>query len=147
MSSIAIQIPLRSPPNNRAHLQAIYKFQFLPQFLLSTPKKTFNNDKILHRFVFLSSSQLSQTQKTLKNMRITFINTVGTISFNYILFVVLFLRYKISFCEHKYKYQIQAVKTSLPWVRFKNFFQKSLGNSNTLIKTMESRVKRNSQYY
>ena len=71
--------------------------------------------------------------------------TAGATGFNRTPFAASFLRNRISFCWHQHKLQSQAV-APLPWVEFKAFLRKSLGDSRSFVDNIWSKIKRDSQY-
>ena len=79
------------------------------------------------------------TEKALEKCK-DHIDTVGVIGSNHTPFAALFFYGRISFRWHQYKGRSQAVVLS-PWVEFKAFFWKSLGDSRASVYTTWSRIR------
>ena len=72
-------------------------------------------------------------------------DTAGATGFNRTPFAASFLRGRISFRWHQYKRRGQAV-APLPWIEFKAFLRKSLGDSRAFVDTTWGRIRRDSHH-
>ena len=72
--------------------------------------------------------------------------TAGATGSNRTPFAASFLRDRISFRWHQHKRRNQTAEAPLPWVEFKAFLRKSLGDSRAFVDTTWSRIERDSQY-
>ena len=72
--------------------------------------------------------------------------TAGATGSNRTPFAASFLRGRISFRWHQHKRRNQAAEAPLPWIEFKAFLRKSIGDSRSFVDTIWNKIRRDSQY-
>ena len=134
---------LGSPPNKGPPHQTMHVVQSPPRLPPSIQRKLSRQSR---SSVWIHSSRRKTVDRKASEKCKDHFDTAGAFGTNRTPFAASFLCSRISFRWHQYKRRQGKGVAPLPWVKFKAFFRKSLGDSSAFVDTIWNRVKQNSQY-